>query len=128
MSLRLFCLAAAFAASPAAGAAQSKDPAARAFQYCYSCHSIDPAEEGLQGPTLFGVIGRPIASVPAYKYSDALRAFAKKEKVWTVALLERFMQHAPAMAPGTLMEPPPGMDRPENRKLVIEYLARYGRR
>ena len=124
MHLRLMCLALALAASSAARAGQSKDPAERALQFCYSCHSVDPAEEGLPGPTLFGVIGRPIAAVPGFKYSKALKDFAATNRGWTPALIERFMERAPEMAPGTLMEPPPGMDKPENRKLILEYLAR----
>ena len=37
----------------------------RAFQRCYSCHSIDPNEAAkLQGPSLYRIMGRPAAASP----------------------------------------------------------------
>ena len=34
----------------------------RVFERCYACHSVDPAETGLTGPNLAGVVGRRAAS------------------------------------------------------------------
>ena len=57
------------------------DPARgeKVFQYCYSCHSVQPGETNLQGPNLLGIVGRRIASQEGFTYSPALRAFAQQD-------------------------------------------------
>ena len=46
----------------------------RAFQRCYSCHSVDPNEAAkLQGPSLYRIMGRQAAAIPDFAYSDAMR-------------------------------------------------------
>jgi cytochrome c len=120
------CLA-AFAAEAVlntASAAALEDPAERAFQYCYSCHSVDPSDSGLPGPNLHGLIGRPVASLADFKYSPALKEFATSGARWTPELIERFIQDPGAMVPGTRMEPPLGADQPEVRRLVLEYISK----
>ena len=113
---------------PAAGRAApdipGPDPGERAFLYCYSCHSVDPAETDLPGPNLYGVVGRPVAAQPGFKYSAGLLAFARDNPLWTHELIERFIQDPPKVAPGTRMEPPPGVTKPEVRKIILEYLGR----
>ena len=85
------------------------DPGERAFQYCFSCHSVDPHEAAvLPGPNLSGVIGRPIASQHGYAYSEALKTFAQTHPTWNADLIEQWMQDPQTLAPGTLMEKPPG--------------------
>jgi cytochrome c len=101
------------------------DPGEVAFGNCYSCHSIDPAETSLPGPNLFGVIGRRIASQPGFEYSDGMKAFAKKNRVWTRTLIARFTAEPSAMVPGTPMETPPQLKKPDVRKNVLDYLARF---
>ena len=59
---------AAIAAGASAFAQGISDPGERAFQYCYSCHSVEPNQtEVLSGPNLNGVIGRPIASKAGFQ-------------------------------------------------------------
>ncbi len=100
------------------------DAGERAFQYCYSCHSVDPSEVNLPAPNLYGIIGRPIASQPGFQYSEALQQLARVHKVWTKRLLDQFMRDPAALAPGTVMEASPGMDRPDVRRAILAYLAR----
>lgn len=101
------------------------DPGERAFQYCFSCHSVDPSETAtLPGPNLFGIVGRPIASQKGFRYSDAIKGFAAKNTVWTAPLLEQWMQNPQALAPGSLMEKPPGPRNEADRKALISYLAK----
>lgn len=59
----------------------------KAFNRCKSCHSITNGEEvilrgGRTGPDLFGVIGRPAASVEEFKYSNDLVAAAEAGLIW----------------------------------------------
>lgn len=91
-------------------AAASPDPAAataRAFQKCISCHSLDPAETGLPGPSLGGVLGRRAASLPGFDYSPAMRAAGAGGLAWTNDKLDAFLANPEALVPGTMMQKPP---------------------
>lgn len=103
----LVALASAALALGAAGAAQADgaaDAGARAFQKCYACHSVDPAERGLPGPNLFHVIGRPAAALDDYEYSSAMIAAGRTGKlIWTEATIDRFIADPKAFLPGTSM-------------------------
>jgi len=87
------------AAPPAARVAEG----ARAFQKCYSCHSVKAGETGLSGPNLRGIVGRPIAAELGFDYSAALRRLGRRQLRWTPARLDRFLADPEAFAPGTSM-------------------------
>ncbi len=79
------------------------DPGERAFQFCFSCHSVGANQtEILSGPNLNGVVGRPIASKQGFDYSPAMKTFGTG-KVWTPELIAQFIQDPRAMVPGTGM-------------------------
>lgn len=73
-----------------AGAVQAADPAAgeEDFKSCRACHGIVDADGtaiqkgGRTGPNLFGVIGRPVASVEDFRYGDSLAAAGEAGIVW----------------------------------------------
>ncbi len=114
----------ALGACAAARAESAVDPGARAFQKCFACHSVDPAERGLPGPNLGGVVGRPAAALDDYDYSEAMIAAGRTGKlVWSEATLDRFIADPKAFLPGTAMNFI-GMRNPAERKAVIAYLAR----
>ena len=46
-----------------------------AFQKCYACHDLAPAND-VAGPSLHAIVGRPVAARAGFDYSPALRAFA----------------------------------------------------
>lgn len=58
------------------------------FKKCKACHSIiaDDGTEiqkgGKTGPNLYGVIGRPVASYPDFKYSQSILAAGATGAVW----------------------------------------------
>lgn len=83
-------------------AVHAADPGARVFMSeCSECHSVANGKNK-EGPSLFGVIGRPSASVPGYKYSSALR---QAHWTWNEATLRRYLtQPAEKALPGTKME------------------------
>jgi cytochrome c len=97
----------------------------KVFQYCYSCHSVEPGEEGLQGPNLRGVIGRRIAAQEGFAYSPALRAFAEREGRWSEALLDRYIAAPDDVVPETSMEFR-GLDEAGQRADLIAYLRSIG--
>ena len=94
----------------------------RVFQYCYACHSVDPAEtQTLQGPSLVGIIGRRIAAQPGFDYSPGMRAFAAEHGVWSEALLERYIAAPYKLVPRTTMGFR-GVDDDDERTDLMTYL------
>ncbi|MDP9422029.1 MAG: c-type cytochrome [Pseudomonadota bacterium] len=93
----------------------------RAYQQCYSCHALEPGKNDLQGPTLHGIVGRPVAAEPGFDYSPALRRFATNEPRWTRELIERFAADPERLVPGTSMSFH-GLDSDDERKALVEYL------
>ncbi|OYX76793.1 MAG: hypothetical protein B7Y82_10395 [Sphingomonadales bacterium 32-65-25] len=109
----------------AAAQAPEANQAPPAFQYCISCHSVDPAETGLPAPNLDGVMGRKAGSHPDFDYSPAMRAAGDAAKggglVWTRETLKAFLTNPEALVPGTAMQQlPPGAPV----DAVVDWLAR----
>lgn len=71
------------------------------FRKCAPCHSVEPVNR--VGPTLAGVVGRPVASVGDYGYTAAMTAFSAGGKVWSEALIAEYLLSPRAMVPGTRM-------------------------
>jgi cytochrome c len=113
----------ATAAAPAADTAGDPQRGEVAFQKCYACHSVQPDETGLEGPNLFGVVGRTVASGPDFAYSNGLKALpARGYNTWTKAALDAFLTSPEDFAPGTSMTFV-GMRSAVERADVIAYLA-----
>jgi cytochrome c len=85
---------------------------------CLSCHALAPGDEALEGPSLWQVVGRPVASLPGFEYSAALAALGG---TWTRERLDRFLTSPQAFAPGTLMELG-GVRNAADRKVVLDFL------
>jgi cytochrome c len=69
---------------------------------CVQCHKFEPGAAALQGPPLYGVVGRDIASLP-FKYSTGKGSLSEKEGVWDYEHLDHFLENPKKYAPGTLM-------------------------
>jgi cytochrome c len=82
---------------------------------CGDCHTVDPPSG--TAPALKGVVGRKVASLSDFQYSDALKA---KGGTWTEAALDAFIANPKAYAPGTQMTA--GDADPADRKAIIDYL------
>lgn len=105
-------------------AAYAGDPGAEVFRACVACHTLDPAEGERAGPTLHGIFGRRIASVPGYHYSAAFRSL---DIVWTRETVARLFEVGPAsFTPGTKM-PEQTIPSPEQRDALIRFLERATR-
>jgi cytochrome c len=108
---------AAVPASPQSPPLSEGDPAHGAQLYkrvCAACHSLDANRIG---PMHRGVVGRPVASVDGFRYSQALSA---QHFVWDEAMLNKWLEDPPGLVPGTAMgiRVPKAQDRAD----VIAYL------
>lgn len=107
---------------PAAAVAQGTNQAGeRAFQRCYSCHSVQKGEKGLSGPNLRRLGQRPIAGDRTFVYSKAFNAFAASNPRWTPELLDRFLTDPEALVPGNQMGFF-GLRKAEDRAAIVAYL------
>jgi len=102
-------------------AAWAGDPGAEAFRACVACHTLDPAEGERAGPTLHGIFGRRIASVPGYRYSAAFRGM---DIVWTPETVSKLFEVGPAAyTPGTRM-PEQTIGSAETRAALMRFLEK----
>lgn len=112
---------------PTPAGAQDGDPqrGEAVFQRCYSCHAVDPAEVGLQGPNLHGVVGRAAGTLEGFEYSDALRrASRERGLVWTAAEIDRFITGPQQALPGTSMSFM-GLKSARDRADVVAFLGQH---
>ena len=70
------------------------------------------------GPDLYGVVGRPVASVAGFNYTAALKA---KGGTWTFDALNKWLTDPRADVPGTAMTFA-GLPNEKQRADVIAYL------
>ena len=92
------------------------------FQRCIACHGkMEPATSKRLGPTLHGIVGRSVASVEGYAYSDAMKAFGATGAQWDEATLDQFLKEPILFVKGTKMMAPP-VRRDTERADLIAYL------
>ena len=70
---------------------------------CLQCHTFGQGGADLQGPNLFGVLGRDIASHGTFKYSAGKGSLSEYEGAWTYENLDHFIERPKGFAPGTAM-------------------------
>jgi cytochrome c len=105
-------------------AAYSGDPGAEVFRACVACHALTPDEGNKAGPSLAGLFGRRIATLPGYEFSDALK---RMDIVWTPETVSRLFEIGPAAyTPGTKM-PEQRIGSEQDREALMQFLARATR-
>jgi len=92
----------------------------KVFVKCKTCHDVDKGVNRV-GPTLKGVVGRPVASVEGFKYSDDMIAKGKEGAVWDEATLTTYLPDPKAYVPKTKMAFA-GLKKPEDIADLIAYL------
>jgi cytochrome c len=102
-------------------AAYADDPGAEVFRGCVACHTLAPDEGNRAGPTLAGIFGRRIATLPGYNFSDALK---KLNIVWTPETVAKLFEVGPAAyTPGTKM-PEQRIGSPADREALVKFLEK----
>ena len=91
------------------------------WRNCRSCHALEAGVNGV-GPSLAGVVDRPVGAEAGFGYSGSLVAVAE---TWTVENLNAFLESPKKFAPGTAMGYS-GMRKVEDRANLIAYLATIG--
>jgi cytochrome c len=99
----------------ASASAEKGDAAAKK---CAACHTFAKGEPNRIGPNLYGVVGRPKASVAGFNYSAAMKA---KGGEWTIEELNTFLRNPKGAVPGTAMNFA-GLPRGSERADVISFL------
>ncbi|MEM1365221.1 MAG: c-type cytochrome, partial [Pseudomonadota bacterium] len=87
---------------------------------CSSCHNVEPGGANGVGPALHGVMGRDIASVDGYGYSQALLAYGEG-KQWTWEEMNGFLWKPKTYVKGTAMGFA-GIRGVEDRANIVAYL------
>jgi len=99
--LRLAAMVTLVAAWAPAHAGDAKAGADVFKSECAECHAVREGRNK-KGPSLFGIVGRPSASVTDYAYSDALKS---RQWTWTPEQLHTYLsQPAKTANPGTKMK------------------------
>jgi cytochrome c len=102
-------------------AAYAGDHGAEVFRACVACHTLSPDEGNRAGPTLYGIFGRRIATLPGYNFSPALK---KLDIVWTPETVSKLFEVGPEhYTPGTKM-PEQTIGSAEDRKALVDFLAK----
>jgi cytochrome c len=101
--------------------AYAGDHGAQVFRHCIACHTLSPGEGNKAGPSLHGIFGRKIASLPGYHYSEALKHM---NIVWTPKTVSKMFEVGPMKyTPGTKM-PEQKIGSAADRKALMDFLAK----
>ena len=86
---------------------------------CGDCHSVTPGKNK-KGPSLYGVVGRPVASVADYAgYSEAMKQLGG---TWTVERIDAYITQPRKLVPGGKMKYD-GLADAQARADLIAYLS-----
>jgi cytochrome c len=97
------------------------DRGAEVFRACVACHTLSPDEGNRAGPTLHGIFGRRIATLPGYNFSPALKQL---DIVWTPETVAKLFEIGPMQyTPGTKM-PEQKIGLAEDRRALVEFLEK----
>jgi cytochrome c len=106
-------------------AAFAGDHGAEVFRACVACHTLGAEQANRAGPTLAGIFGRRIATLPGYHFSEALK---RLDIVWTPETVSRLFEIGPsAYTPGTKM-PEQRIGSEQDRAALVKFLERATRK
>jgi cytochrome c len=106
-------------------AAYAGDHGAEVFRACVACHTLTAEQANKAGPTLAGIFGRRIATLPGYKFSEPLK---RLDIVWTPETVSKLFEIGPSTyTPGTKM-PEQRIGSEQDRAALVQFLERATRK
>lgn len=90
------------------------------FKKCMACHTVNDKTNKV-GPHLVGIVGRPVASVEGYKYSESMKAHAATSAVWDEAALNAYLENPKAIVEKSKMAFA-GLKKEDERADLIAFL------
>lgn len=94
------------------------DQGERRSAVCKSCHTFEKGGRTGTGPNLWDIVNRPVASVPGFGYSNALKEFGGN---WTFERLDRYLENSQSYISGTAMVQ--RIPRDDHRAALLVYLG-----
>lgn len=92
---------------------------ARVFRACAACHALTAEAGPMAGPSLAGIFGRRMGSLPGYRYSERL---ARGDIVWTrETVADLFTRGPDVVTPGTRM-PIQTVGDPADLRALLDFL------
>ena len=107
----------------AAGPAQADGDVAKGeqvFKKCMACHTVNDKTNKV-GPHLVGLVGRPVASVEGYNYSESMKAHGATGAVWDEAALQAYLENPKAIVAKSKMAFA-GLKKEDERADLIAFL------
>jgi cytochrome c len=102
-------------------AAYAGDRGAEVFRACVACHSLAGDGGNRAGPSLAGLFGRRIATLPGYAFSASLKQL---DIVWTPQTVAKLFEVGPAAyTPGTKM-PEQRISSAQDRDALVRFLEK----
>ncbi len=92
------------------------------FKKCVACHTIEVGGANGIGPNLYSIMGRQLASVSGFAYSDSLKEVGG---AWTWEQMDAWLKSPKKFASGTKMSFA-GLSKPEDRANVLVYMNGQG--
>lgn len=98
-----FLLLSALSAIPGIAVSADAERGAALFKkQCSACHTASEPKNKV-GPHLPGIVGRKVASVEGFRYSNAMQEFAADGKLWDAEKLQQFLRKPRDLVKGTSM-------------------------
>jgi cytochrome c len=88
-------------------------------QECGDCHSLARPARNKKGPSLIGIMGKPVASVSNFAYSPALQA---TKLTWTTETMDAYIKNPKAVVAGGGKMKYDGLANAAERAAIIEFL------
>jgi cytochrome c len=107
----------------ASGPAQADGDVAKGeqvYKKCMACHTVSDKTNKV-GHHLVGIVGRPVAAVEGYKYSDDMKAYAATGAVWDEVTLQAYLEKPKAVVAKTKMAFA-GLNKEDERADLIAFL------